>query len=140
MHKSILKNYNLMIWRIGNMLCSKIDDKFTKKKIAILRTDSLGDIILFLPFLELLLKKYNKYNISIIIQSCFRELISKNFNFNKIICFNKKMYRRNPIYRIFFLNRIYGYRFNIILNLTLHTTTKHALSSSARKRNKTRRC
>ncbi|MBN1396969.1 MAG: glycosyltransferase family 9 protein [Bacteroidetes bacterium] len=101
-------------WYLG--LLKKRDRGSGRKGVLIIRTDLIGDFILFSPALKYLRKKYDGMNISLVVQNVAGGIAEENTYIDDIIILNKKKYRLNMIYRILFLWKIRKRRFRIAIN------------------------
>jgi ADP-heptose:LPS heptosyltransferase len=78
-------------------------DHHTKKRVLILRKDTLGDYILFYPTLSSYRKKYADAEITLVVSSLFKDLSPLLNNFEHIIWFDAKQFRTHFLYRRKFL-------------------------------------
>jgi len=85
-------------------------------RIAILRTDLIGDNIIFSGAYKYVREKYGDCEIVFIGQEMIKDLLQECPYLDAFICFNKNKYRKNIFYRIKTLIKVSSYRFKIVLN------------------------
>lgn len=85
------------------------------RKLCILRTDAIGDLILFLPSLKYIRQKYFDYYIIFILQNRVSELVVHSPYIDEIIPFSPLKYRRNIFYKLKFLVELRKHSFDICL-------------------------
>lgn len=89
-----------------------------QKTLLILRTDAIGDFILFSPFIEQIRAYFSDYHISLIANIANKDLAlglhSKHID--SFIFISHKKFNRNLFYRIRFLSMLKRRRFTIVLN------------------------
>lgn len=100
------------------ILLSGLDKKRNKcfKRIFIIRTDAIGDFILFLPSLRYIRIKYPEYFIMLVLQDRVSELAANSPYIDEVIPFNQLKYRRNLIYKMKFLFRLRKKSYEVCLN------------------------
>ncbi len=86
-----------------------------RKSVIIVRTDNIGDYILFMPFLELIRKKYPDYQINIILKNTVSQLVEGYASIDEVVIFNEKKYRRNIWYKYAFLLKLLREKYAICL-------------------------
>jgi lipopolysaccharide heptosyltransferase II len=77
--------YRLLVW-IGLAENEKADlTSITPRKILIIRTDSLGDVVLATPFFRAVKQKYPRARISVLIRAGFKEVLVDNPHVDQVI-------------------------------------------------------
>jgi ADP-heptose:LPS heptosyltransferase len=105
---------NLFVWFYGLFLDR--NGHGDRNNVLIIRTDLIGDYILFTPTLKYLKNKYQDMNISLLLQDTVGGLACDNPYIDDIITFNKKKYQLNIFYKLKFLWRIRIRKYKIVLN------------------------
>jgi ADP-heptose:LPS heptosyltransferase len=75
--------------------------------ICIVRTDLIGDVVLFLPALAALMKKYDGYRVILVVRPAVAELMQGFDGIAGIILYEDAKFRKNPIYRFRKLWEVY---------------------------------
>jgi len=103
---------------IGRFLCWWViaTDREVKRRLLIVRTDRMGDIILFAGALRYIRLHHPYYEISIVVDKEFRPLLANCPFVDRIIAVNKRSLKRNIIHRHLFLLYIYTKKFMVCLN------------------------
>lgn len=88
-----------------------------KRRILIFRKDGLGDCILFYPLLESYRKFYSRDEITLILPRWFEPFspLLDKYNFENIIWFDHKKFRKSFPYRRNFLLNLKKQRFDIVI-------------------------
>lgn len=86
------------------------------KKLLIVRTDSLGDLILFSPSLKLLNIYYKGYKIDMLVKDYLKLAVEQSPYINEIITFNYNKFRLNLLYRFLIFFQIYKKNYEICIN------------------------
>jgi ADP-heptose:LPS heptosyltransferase len=105
---------NSFVWNLG-LFIGKKNHPYSNN-ILIIRTDQIGDYVLFAPALKYLKNKYHDLNISLLVQDTVGGLALDNPYIDDIITFNKKKYQLNIFYRLKTLWRIKVRNYRIVLN------------------------
>jgi ADP-heptose:LPS heptosyltransferase len=105
---------NSFVWNLG-LFIGKINHPYSYS-ILIIRTDHIGDYVLFTPALKYLRNKYRDMNISLLLQDTVSDLAYDNPYIDDIITFNKKKYQLNIFYKLKLLWRIRIRNYKIVLN------------------------
>lgn len=115
-NKHILKRgINSFIWYLG-LMSAWIYSHLRANTLLIIRTDLIGDYVLFTAALKSLRKKYNDKHILLVVQDTVSIIANDCPYINEIIKFNKKRYRLNLLYKIAFLQRIKARKARIVIN------------------------
>lgn len=121
-HLAAFKSYlklvtKLCLFNILNAcITPKIKDK--PKSLIILRTDAIGDYLLFCNFFIVLREHYKDYSITLLGNIAYKDLcLSLNqSHINHFIFFNHKKFMKNPLYSIKLLRELKSSRYEILLN------------------------
>jgi ADP-heptose:LPS heptosyltransferase len=102
-----------------------IINKFSIRRnnsLLLLKTDEIGDYILFRNFIEALKKdgKYKKYNITLCGNIVWKDLCCKLDNnfISRYIWINKEKFTHSYFYRFFFLVKIHFRRYDLLVHST----------------------
>lgn len=115
--KSILKKIrDLYISIFANITFKK--SRYIKDSMIILRSDAIGDYLLFRNFLKEIRDVYPKYNITLIGNIAWKQLA---IHFDKeiidnFIFFNPKKLTKNPLYATQFLRTLKNNKYDIFIN------------------------
>ena len=115
--KSILKKIrDLYISIFANITFKK--SRCIKDSMIILRSDAIGDYLLFRNFLKEIRDVYPKYNITLIGNIAWKQLA---IHFDKeiidnFIFFNPKKLTKNPLYATQFLRTLKNNKYDIFIN------------------------
>jgi ADP-heptose:LPS heptosyltransferase len=90
--------------------------KNKNKTILLLRTDLIGDFILFSPMIRFINEAYQNYEIIIIVQDTIKEVAQLFVSPENIICFNKECFTKKIWYRILILKLIAKQNAEICIN------------------------
>lgn len=107
---------NNTVWFLGLAIagiCHK--HNVGSPRLAIVRTDTIGDFVLFIPALKYIKKKYKNFEIVLILQDSVSELAENCPYIDKIISFNNMKYRRDLFYKFSLLLRLFRERFSVCL-------------------------
>ena len=109
----------LLFNKIMQLITAK--SKFSKKlKIAVLRTDNIGDYIIFRNFLNVLKKNFHldRIEITLIGNEVFKDLALEfdKKSVDKFIWINRNYFLKNPIYRIKKLYELRDNSYDFLLN------------------------
>lgn len=118
MLKSILKEIiNLFIWYLGIVIKNlNKKSKIKNNKLIIIRTDAIGDFVLFTPSLKYLRERYSEFKITLLLQDRVKSFAENCPYIDSIISFKAKKYHRNIFYKFLFLFKIYIKDFTICIN------------------------
>ena len=97
-------------------------DKTKIKRIVILRTDRIGDVVLSTPTIRAARKAFPEAYIAIIVSPETRELVAGNPDLNEIITFDKRSKHRGVFQALRFAMWLRKKRFDIAL--ILHSTAR----------------
>lgn len=104
------------VWNLGKILTVfRRKKKNTPGRIMVIRTDRIGDFVLFMPALKWLRKKYCDSYLVLVVQDIVSGLAETTPCCDAVIDFNESKYKRNLIYKFDFLFRLF--RCNIDLCL-----------------------
>jgi len=115
--KTLQKTVNNTVWYVG-LLFNFVSKKngLKKNNLCIIRTDAIGDFVIFTSTLEYFRKKYENFEITLILQDRVKELAKSCSYIDSVIFFNEKKYRHNLFYKSLFLWKIYKQYFEICIN------------------------
>lgn len=87
-------------------------------KLLIIRTDAIGDYLLFRPFLSSIRETYPNYHITLLGNASYRDLALcfDRESIDTFLWFKPKSFSRNIMYRICFLYKLKKMRFTLCLN------------------------
>ena len=85
-------------------------------RILIVRTDQIGDLVLFIPFLRALRSAFPSHKISLVVRDLAGALFQDCPYVDEVITFRHKSFKRNLFYRLRFLWRIRGGGYGMVLN------------------------
>ena len=133
--KDILKFFlglikKFMFWRVQNIKIKKL-----QKKIHIIRTDTIGDFVLFSAVLPYFKKLYPEHKIILVAEDVWQELArwlkeyrilgdGQSNYFDELIAINGKFYNRNPFYYYKILKRLKLSSPEIVINPIFSRTLK----------------
>ncbi len=109
------KAVNYLTYFIGLLIGIINKGEKKSKCIIIVRTDNIGDYILFAPFLKYIRQKFNNYQITLILKDSVVALADDCPYVDRIIVFNDRKYRRNLFYKVAFLWKLSKGKFDICL-------------------------
>lgn len=99
---------NWMLWRIGIYLPKRQHSG----GICIIKSDLIGDFILFIPALCRLREAYAGSSISIVVKGSVATLLRSCPYVDSVIILDENSFRKNPFYRIHFLWQMYARGFS----------------------------
>ena len=102
MIRSFNSIFNWLLWRIGSYLPKSTDGA----GICIIRTDLIGDFILFTPALRGIRQKYAGARITIVVKKIVAPLLRSCPYVDEVIVLDENRFRRRPDYRLSFLLRM----------------------------------
>jgi ADP-heptose:LPS heptosyltransferase len=107
---------NKIIWGIG-LFINKCNYKCNIRSnfLAILRTDNIGDFVLFAPSLKYIRDEFKDFQITLILKDTIVGLADDCPYVDRIISFDYKKYRRNLYYKCRFLLGLSRENFDICL-------------------------
>lgn len=125
--KKILKKIRNLIFSIIDSCACHTAPKFNPQSLIIIRTDAIGDYILFRNFLEVLKKFYPNYQITFLGNSIYQDFalhLDGKF-IDQFIWFDRNAFLKNPFYRAKFIASVtkitYDYLLDPIYSRDLHT-------------------
>ncbi len=96
----IQNNLHRWICWIGTLLNHLIGHGRQRKCLLILRTDGIGDFVLFGPMIATLAERYPGHELLLLLQARVAELADAHPDISKLITFNYSKYRKNIFYRL----------------------------------------
>lgn len=114
--KILRKIINSLVWFFGLAIAHRRHkNNIIIPKLGIIRTDAIGDFVLFSPALKYIRQKYENFQIALILQDRIAELAENCPYIDIIIAFNIKNYRKNLFYKFSFLLKLFQEKFDICL-------------------------
>ncbi len=105
------KGLNWLLWRVGEFL----PKRRKTRGVCVVRNDLIGDFILFTPALRSLREKYCGLHLTIIVKVQVAELLRACPYVDEVMILDDRKFRRQPLYRMRFLIRIYAKSFGTLL-------------------------
>ena len=107
---------NGLVWSVGTVLDSlQVPGKVAPRTLLIVRTDAIGDFVLFTPALRYIRQKYSSFEITLLVQDKVGDLARECPYIDSLITFNAKKYRRNLFHKFLFLFRIHKGEYEVCL-------------------------
>jgi heptosyltransferase-2 len=98
------------------------EQRYTFKRILIVRTDKIGDVLLSTPVIKALRDNYPDAYIAMMVSSYARDIVAGNPYLNEVIIYDKDSTHKGWLDSIEFANNLRGKRFD--LALILHPTNR----------------
>jgi ADP-heptose:LPS heptosyltransferase len=106
---------NCLVYFIGLFIGIVTKSENKSKDIVVVRTDNIGDFVLFSPSLRYLRTKFRDFQITLILKDSVAALADDCPFVDRIITFNDRKYRRNLYYKFAFLLKLYREKYDICL-------------------------
>jgi ADP-heptose:LPS heptosyltransferase len=85
---------------MGRMLGARDAGDADVRPVCLLRTDAIGDLVLFLPYLASLQKRYGKDRTLLVLQELPAALLAEGGRAGALMPFRARRFRWNPVYRL----------------------------------------
>ena len=113
---NLRKIVNSGIWISGLLICKNPFQKKSKlNRLLVVRTDGIGDFVLFIPALKCLREKFVDFTIYMIVQDKVGNLVEECPFVDKVFTYNDRKFRGNIFFKISFLLKIYKSKCSICL-------------------------
>ncbi|WP_181881787.1 glycosyltransferase family 9 protein [Helicobacter sp. MIT 14-3879] len=109
--------FKIYIYKILNTLSYK-KPNIKPKSIIILRTDAIGDYLLFCNFLKVIRGHFKDYNITLVGNNAYKDLcLSLSSKWvDSIIWINRNHFLKKSLYTISLLRKLKLYKYDILIN------------------------
>ncbi len=97
------------------------------KRILVIRTDRIGDVVLSTPVIGALRESYPNAFIAAMVAPCCKEILDGNPDLDEVIVYDKEARHRNFFGSLGFLKKVWSQRFD--LAIILHPTNRAHLIS-----------
>ena len=113
---NLRKIVNSGIWISGLLICKNPFQKKSKlNRLLVVRTDGIGDFVLFIPALKYLREKFADFVIYMIVRDTVGDLAEDCPFVDKVFTYNDKKFRGNFFFKISFLMKIHKSKCSICL-------------------------
>jgi ADP-heptose:LPS heptosyltransferase len=107
----------LLLWKMGQMVDAVPRKRHARPEhVLIARIDVIGDFVLFAPSLSYIRNKFPDARLSLLVDRATLDLAKDCPFVDDILCVDVRRYRRNGVYRAWFLSRVATWGVDLFLN------------------------
>lgn len=102
---------------VTSMFCRPLSHN-VQKRLLIIRTDAIGDYLLFRPFIQTIRDTYQNYHITLLGNQTYKDLAYQldSVNIDSFLWLSLAKFNHNLFYRIYFLRKLKKLHFSIALH------------------------